>query len=90
MENMGSNSQSLMIAGFLMTVYFVYQADKIDQDYNQALPLMIMVCVGLFLAFIGGFFDSGSTIFKTMSLLGAIGCLFMISLFIISWLSSQV
>lgn len=23
MENMGSNSQSLMIAGFLMTVYFV-------------------------------------------------------------------
>lgn len=86
---MGSNSQSLMIVGFLMTVYFFYQADKIDQDYNQALPLMIMGSVGFFLACIGGFFDSGSTIFKTMFLLSAIVSLFMVSLFIMSWLSSQ-
>ena len=54
---MGSNSRSLMIAGFLMTVYFVYQADKIDQDYNQALPLMIMGSVGFFLACIGHYLE---------------------------------
>lgn len=82
---MGNNSGALILVGFLMMAFFIYQAEHSEENYNQGTVfLMIMAFLGFFLASIGAFFYSGSTIMKAMSLICAIGSLFMIGLFVVT------
>ncbi len=79
---MGSNSEALMIVGFLMMAYFFYQLDNSDQNYKVTSFLGILGFIGMFLLSIGAFFTFNSTLAKVSSLICAIGSLTMICLFI--------
>jgi hypothetical protein len=88
LQNMGSNSRALQLAGFLLAIFFTYQTTYNKQpDVHGNSINFIMAFIGMFLGCIGGFLENGSTIIKNLSLLGAIGSLFAIILFGMTLLS---
>jgi len=87
---MGSNSNALMIAGFVMVVFSSYLMSKNqaeDVNFLGGSSIMILMCTGFLFASIGLAVGDNPTILKAIGILSCIIWLFAIAWVVMFYLS---